>query len=91
MEGEKIHKKHEGDKYLGLLGLGHLGNREITTGDVTIQARDFLDVCGEHARPMLVGFEAMSQDDDKYEPTKETLKNFIENFIGQYVGEDNPS
>jgi hypothetical protein len=87
MAGEKIHEEHEGENYLELLGLGHLADLEIMTEDGPIQARDFLKVCGDHARPMLVGFADMSQDDERYEPTKEALKN----FIGQYVGEDNPS
>jgi hypothetical protein len=87
MAGEQIHEEHEGKNYLELLGLGHLANRKIMTGNGAILARDFLDVCGDHARPMLVGFADMSQDDERYEPTKEALKN----FIGQYVGEDNPS
>ncbi len=87
MAGEQLHEEHEGDKYLRLLGLEHLADREITTADGTIQARDFLDVCGEHARPMLVGFETMSPDNPRYETTKNTLRG----VIGQYVGEDSPS
>ena len=87
MTGEQLHEEHEGEKYLRLLGLDHLADREITTDDRTMQARDFLDICGEHARPMLVGFEAMSPDDPRYE----TIKNTLRGVIGQYVGEDNPS
>lgn len=87
MTGEQLHEEQEGDKYLRLLGLEHLADREITTTDGTIQARDFLDVCGEHARPMLVGFEAMNPDDPKYENIKNTLRG----VIGQYVGEDSTS
>ncbi len=80
-------QEHEGERYLRLLGLEHLADQEIPTADRTIQARNFLDICGEHARPMLVGFEAMSTDDPRYEATKNALRG----VIGQYVQGDSPS
>lgn len=80
-------QEHEGERYLRLLGLEHLADREIATASGTIHARDFLEVCGEHARPMLVGFESMSIDDPRYETTKSALRG----VIGQYVEGDNPS
>jgi hypothetical protein len=79
-------REHEGEKYLRLLGLEDLAEREIATAGGTIQARDFLDVCGEHARPLLVGFEAMSPDDPSYEATKDALQS----LIGRYVEGNNP-
>lgn len=81
-------QEHEGERYLRLLGLEYLADRRIATADGTIiQARDFLDVCGEHARPMLVGFEAMSPNDPRYNATRKALRN----VIGQYVGEHPPA
>lgn len=77
-------KEHEGEKYLRLLGLDHLADRDIATASGTIQARDFLDICGAHALPVLVGFEAMSADDPRYEATKNVLRG----MIGQYVEGD---
>ncbi|HEY5549777.1 MAG TPA: hypothetical protein VIK37_01060 [Candidatus Saccharimonadales bacterium] len=74
-------KEHEGEKYLRLLGLGHLADRKIATASGTIQARDFLDICGEHARPILVGFETMSPNDPRYGDTKNALRS----FVGQYI------
>lgn len=79
--------EHEGEKYLRLLGLEELADHEIPTASGTVQARDFLDICGEHARPMLVGFEAMSSDDSRYEATRNALRS----VIGQYVQGDNPA
>lgn len=84
MMGEQINEEHEGEKYLRLLGLEHMADHEISTADGAIQARDFLDICGEHARPMLIGFEAMSPEDPRYE----TIKNTLRGVIGQYVGGD---
>lgn len=88
MRNEELgEQEHEGEHYLRLLGLEHLADREIISVDRTIEARDFLDICGEHARPMLVGFEAMSLDDPRYEATK----NALQSLIGRYVEGDNPS
>lgn len=79
--------EHEGERYLHLLGLGHLAGREIPTSSGAIQARDFLDICGEHARPILVGFEDMSSEDPRYETTKAALRG----LIGHYVEGGTPS
>jgi hypothetical protein len=88
MSGEQLdEQEHEGERYLRLLGLEHLADHRVTTADKTFEARDFLDICGEHARPMLVGFEAMSQDDPRYEATRNALRG----LIGQYVEGDKPS
>lgn len=73
--------EHEGERYLRLLGLGHLADNEIITDSGTIQAREFLDICGEHARPILVGFEAMSTDDPKYEAIKKALRSLISRYV----------
>lgn len=80
-------KEHEGERYLRLLGLEHLADQEVATSGGTIQARDFLDVCGKHARPLLIGFEAMNPNDPRYEPTKIALRS----FIGKYIEGDKPS
>lgn len=90
MSGEQLDEQkpeHEGERYLRMLGLEGLADREITTeSGATIQARDFLKICGDHARPMLVGFEDMSPDNPKYEATRDALCS----VIGQYVQGDNP-
>lgn len=74
-------EEHEGDKYLRLLGLEHLSGSEIVTANGRIHARDFLDICGEHARPVLVGFEAMSPNDPKYEAMRNALREMIVQYI----------
>lgn len=82
MGNEKLSEpEHEGERYLRLLGLDHLGDVEITAGTRTLPARDFLDICGDYARPMLVGFEAMDPSDPRYDATKNALRG----LIGQYV------
>lgn len=73
--------EHEGEKYLDMLGLSHLAEVPIQAGDRTIQARDFLEICGDHARPMLVGFEHMNQSDPRYETTRNALRGLISKFV----------
>jgi hypothetical protein len=82
MNGEQREEpEHEGERYLHLLGLGHLADIEITAGSRTLPARDFLEICGKHARPMLIGFEAMDSNDPRYD----AMRNVLRGLIGQYV------
>lgn len=73
--------EHEGEKYLRLLGLVDMADKPVEYRGQTMQARDFLEICGEHARPMLVGFETLDSTDPRYEPTKLALQNSIMKFI----------
>jgi len=81
MNGEHIREpdEHEGEKYLKLLGLEHLADEPIPGR--TEQVRDFLDICGDHARPLLVGLESLSPDDPRYNPTREALRGYISQFV----------
>lgn len=72
--------EHEGERYLQLLGLEHLADEQIAGR--TERVRDFLDICGEHARPLLVGLESLSQEDPRYEPAREALRDYISQFVG---------
>jgi hypothetical protein len=72
-------EEHEGEKYLRLLGLEDLADQQIPGN--TLQVRDFLDICGEHARPLLVGLESLSHEDPRYEPTRQALRNYISQFV----------
>lgn len=80
--GKSDIEEHEGDKYLRMLGLSHLADTPVVTAGGSIEARDFLDICGNHARPVLIGLEAMDQSDPRYEPTKEALRGLISQYIG---------
>lgn len=77
--------EHEGERYLRLLGLSHLAHVEIPVGDRTLQARDFLDICGDHARPLLDKFGNLPPEDPRYEPTRAALQGVISQFV------ENPS
>jgi hypothetical protein len=80
MENEKLHEQeHEGERYLRLLGLEHLADESIPGR--TEQVRDFLDICGDHARPLLVGLESLNPDDPRYAPTRNALRGYISQFV----------
>lgn len=92
MSGEELAREpHEGERYLALLGfnLEDFAEREIVTAKGTIQARDFLDICGDHARPLLVGLESMGADDPRYEGTRNILRDVIAGYIGRDPGQAN--
>lgn len=76
----------EGERYLVALDLAHLADKEISTSRGTIPAKDFLKVCGEHARPVLKGFAGMSPTHPRYRATKKTLQS----MIGKYIEGDQP-
>ena len=78
MEREQ-RSEHEGDKYLRLLGLDHLAYEQIP--GKTQQVRDFLEICGDHARPMLMGFEGLSPEDPRYEPVRDALRTQVAQFL----------
>lgn len=73
--------ENEGEKYLEMLDLGHLVDAPMPKPNDHLKTRDFLDVCGEHALPVLKGFEAMSPEDPRFKKTKEALQK----MIGQYI------
>lgn len=72
-------EQHEGEKYLALLGLGHLADQQIPGHAERV--RDFLDICGDHARPLLVGLESLPPEDPRFEPTRDALRGFITQYI----------
>lgn len=76
---ERTGQEHEGEKYLRLLGLMHLADKTIPGR--TEQVRDFLEICGDDARPTLVGLESLSPDDPRYEPTREVLRTQVTRFL----------
>lgn len=81
----KAEEELEGEKYLRILGLGHLANEAITVGNKTIQAKDFLEICGEQARPVFVGLETITSKDPRYEPTVTALRELVLRYIDPSV------
>ncbi len=79
MEQERPQQEHEGEKYLKLLGLEKLADLQIQGRPEKM--RDFLDICGEHARPLLVGLESLEPDDPRFIPTRDALRGYISKFV----------
>jgi hypothetical protein len=80
MSGEQLDaEEHEGEKYLRLLGLEDLADEPIPGR--TERVRDFLNICGDHARPLLVGLENLSPEDPRFVPTRDALRGYISQFV----------
>ncbi len=73
-------QEHEGEKYLNLLGLGHVAEQPIP-GRPGLQMRDFLEICGEHAGELLAGLESIGPEDPRFDPTRDALRGYISQFI----------
>jgi len=72
----------EGERYLELIGLLYMADKLIITADGRrTEVRNFLDICGEHARPVFAAFEKMSKDNPKYEPTKKALQELVLGYV----------
>lgn len=83
-EAEEV---HEGQHYLDLLDLGHVGDQQMMTSQGPTEARNFLDVCGEHSHNALRGFALMDPQDPMYAQMKE----FLRGAVGKYVNIEEPS
>ena len=72
-------EQHLGEHYLELLGLGHRADEQLPGRPQ--RARDFLEICGEHALPALMVLEQMDPADPDYEPTLAALRGSVEQFL----------
>ncbi len=74
--------EHEGDKFLSMLGLENIADKTFIGRDgERRQMREFLEVCGNHARPMLLGLEALGVDDPNYFENRAKLQSMILGFV----------
>ena len=62
--GPEAEPESEGLRYLRMLDLGDIADLPIP-GDPTKTAQDFLDICGDHALPVLKGIESLPEDDPR--------------------------
>lgn len=76
-------EKPDGERWLDLLGLGHL--RGLPTGyainGVPVMAENFDQLCGEHARPILTAIENMDPNDPRYIPSIELAKKVLGRYF----------
>ncbi len=69
--------------YLQKLGLEELADTVIQTENGPVEARDFLDICGDDARPHLETFAALDQNDPRYAPIKQALRSIVMGYMSQ--------
>ncbi len=72
--------KTEGEIFLELLGLEKWANEPIPGSD-GLKTRDFLEVCGEHARPWLTGLAALPKDHPDYIQLKNACLEQIKEYL----------
>ena len=80
--GERL-QQTEGERYLELLGLGNLADQAIPDHLATRpqqQMRDFLEICGDHALPVLVGLDSLDRDDPRFIQARADLAGFVTKF-----------
>lgn len=73
-------EESEGLKFLKLLGLEDRADEPIPGRDVTLG--QFLEICGDHARPMLAGLESLDPSDPRYDQARGALHDHVvENYL----------
>ena len=81
---EKMPEKPEGERWLELLGYGHLKGQptgyEIEGQSVPIEQFDRL--CGEHARPIFTALENLDPADPRYETYMAVAHKAFEGYLG---------
>ena len=77
---------HEGLHYLEVLGLEQYA--QVTSPKYGIPIQDFLDVCGDHARPFLTGLDSLDREDPDFIEGRNTLRQYVmANFIPENTEE----
>jgi len=83
---ELAQPKPLGVRCLELLGFADYVGQEIpiTIGgeQTTIQAEDFLDVCGAHAAPAFMGLESMDPQDPEYAEALTAFRGLAAHYLG---------
>jgi hypothetical protein len=83
-EEDRGQEEHEGERYLRMLGLEELVDQQIPGRSEKM--RDFLDICGDHARPMLIGLEQLDPGDPRYNTARDALRDYIGQFVAPEEG-----
>jgi hypothetical protein len=84
----------EGYRYLGMLGLGHLSELPMfwqrewarTYDGSLAYYKDFLNVCGRHALPLLLGLDELHRRVGPEHPKYTATRDAIAERIGAYAG-----
>ena len=86
---ELPHPKPTGVRCLELLGFAEYVGRQIpiTIGgkQTTIQAEDFLDVCGQYATPAFIGLESMNPNDPAYAEALSVFRGMAAHYLPENI------
>ena len=78
--GSEALRQGEGERYLNLLGLSDVADHAIP-GYPQLQMRDFLEICGDHARPAFFHLEGLDPTSDEYSALQNAMKELVSNIV----------
>lgn len=70
----------EGDEYLDMLGFSDLADEPIPSRP-DLKWREFMQICGEHARPAFVALKAIGPDHPLYARGVEELRTRVRELV----------
>lgn len=79
--------KPEGERWLELMGYGHLKGQPtgyIKDG-IPVLAEEFTKLCGDYARPLFIGLESLDINDPRYVPAVEMVRKKFKQYFGTLV------
>lgn len=79
-KGPNANTRTEGEMFLELLGLEKRAG-ELIPGQNGKTLVEFLDICGEHARPWLTGLAALPKDHPDYNLLRNACLEQIKEFL----------
>ncbi len=77
--------EHEGERFLDSIGYLDRADEPVRLRDGRIiEARDFLDACGEHARPTIETYQNLGTDHPQYKAYRSALRAMVDGYINQH-------
>lgn len=81
---ESPQEKPEGERWLELIGYGHLKGHPTgyAIDGQPVPAEQFDKLCGEHARPIFSALERLDPSDPRYEQFMVVARKAFEGYLG---------
>jgi len=81
---ELSQEKPEGERWLELIGYGHLKGQPTgyAIDGQPVPAEQFDKLCGEHARPIFSALERLDPSDPRYEQFMDVARKAFEGYLG---------
>lgn len=83
-ETQGLHEKPEGERWLELMGYGHLKGQPSghMADGVPVPVEQFDQLCGEHARPIFTALERLDSSDPRYDQFIGVARKVFETHFG---------